>query len=76
MRNESEKVSKFNSKKIKGILRSKKCPMTTKMSKTTMKNYYNRSRSPPYVPCGSGGVVRSIGDKTSYNVYLNDNQVC
>ena len=66
---------KINAKKRKGILRSKNYPVTSKISKTTMKGLYDRDKSPPYVPFGTGSSTRNIGDKTSFNVFLNGDQV-
>ncbi|XP_069980725.1 uncharacterized protein [Penaeus vannamei] len=57
-----------------GICRSSRYPYTTQLTRTTRKNFLERNKN-TYVPSGTGCKVRRIGDKTSYNVRLNKDQV-
>lgn len=56
------------------ITKSWRFPLTSQLSKTTRRNYHNRNRI-TYVPCGTSSSVRHIGDKTSFNIHLNRDQV-
>lgn len=56
------------------VVKSRQVPLTSQLSRTTRRNYRTRDRI-TYVPYGTGSSVRHIGDKTSFNVHLNKNQV-
>ncbi|XP_045128484.1 uncharacterized protein LOC123514585 [Portunus trituberculatus] len=56
------------------ISKSWRFPLTSQLSRTTRRNYHNRNRI-TYLPCGTSSSVRHIGDKTSFNIHLNRDQV-
>nr|XP_053644070.1 uncharacterized protein LOC128696723 [Cherax quadricarinatus] len=56
------------------LSRSFMCPLTSKLSRTTRTNFQCRERT-IYVPYGTGADVMAIGDKTSFNIHLSENQV-
>ncbi|KAG0722924.1 hypothetical protein GWK47_043605 [Chionoecetes opilio] len=56
------------------IAKSHQLPLTAKLSRTTRRNYHNRCNN-AYVSYGTGSSVRRIGDKTSFNIHLNKDQI-
>ncbi|XP_066962598.1 uncharacterized protein [Macrobrachium rosenbergii] len=57
------------------LVRSHRYPYTSQLSRTLRKNFHDGDKKIIYLPVGSGQVVRSIGDQTSFNVHLNKEQV-
>ncbi|XP_076069998.1 uncharacterized protein LOC143041810 [Oratosquilla oratoria] len=52
-----------------------KYPLTPNLTRTTRRNYLESEGKRPFVSYGQGGHVRTLGDKSSYNVYLNEDAV-
>ncbi|XP_071536897.1 uncharacterized protein [Panulirus ornatus] len=56
------------------LMKSHKYPLTTRLSRTTQRNFQERDKI-NYVPFGTGTSVNTIGDKTSFNIHLSKDQV-
>ncbi|KAG7177749.1 hypothetical protein Hamer_G008420 [Homarus americanus] len=57
-----------------GLAKSHLYPLTSKLSRTTRRNFHERDKI-NYVPYGTGASVRTLGDKTSFNIHLNKDRV-
>ncbi|KAK7026096.1 hypothetical protein SK128_006396 [Halocaridina rubra] len=78
MRNAAKEASDIRQKSASStktkLGRSHKYPFTTQLSRTTRRTFQDRNRK-TFMPCASGGLVRSIGDQSSFNIHLNEDRV-